>query len=314
MENDLAKHMMIEFFNHNGRFGKFDGFYLDENPFDMSSVYEKYGVFDECLEISRNIINLIKGNQSEENATYELKPNSLTKKIYVSFEHIPDTIAGYRYKDSIYNKTEKMFERITLVVSYPEKTGLSSVMHEIQHAKEDLELRKKGKTIEDILTYYGYGKNVTYRNNGELEKAISHILYYLTSFERNAFINSIYAEMKTNKSGFGTVADAVKFIKDTEFYKSYENVLYNCGYFINLNDEKKKTAVLNYVNSKSNLYFGSYHKFRNWLKSKITEYRKKFNTIIPKMAYTCFENSMAKFASVPCGLEPKVKRIDEFMK
>ena len=306
--------MMIEFFHRNERFEKFDGFYLDENLFDMSSVYEKYGVFDECVGISRNILDLIKGNQSGKNATYELKPNSLTKKVHVSFERVPDVIAGYRYKDSVYDENEKMFERITLVVSYPEKTELPSVMHEIQHAKEDLELRKKGKNIEDVLTYYGYGKNVTYRNDGELEKAISHILYYLTSFERNAFINSIYAEMETNKKGFDTVANAVEFIRDTEFYKSYENVLYNCKYFIELEDDRKKTVVLDCVNSKSNLYFGNYRKFRNWLKSKITEYRKKFNTIIPKMAYACFENSMSKFASVPSGLEPKVKRIDEFLK
>lgn len=54
---------------------------------------------------------------------------------------------------------KKIFDKIAILVSDKSKISLSTIMHEIQHAKEDLELRKKkGKHIEDILLYYGYNK------------------------------------------------------------------------------------------------------------------------------------------------------------
>jgi hypothetical protein len=304
---------MIEFFYCDKQFEKFNGFYSDDNVFDRTRLFEKYGIFKDCEEISENILSCIKNAELKNKQDIACFPctNSLVKKINISIEDI-DSAGGYSYKKSIYNDIEKKFDEITIVLTENDIKKYV-IMHELQHAKEDLELRKKGKTIEDVLTHYKYSANLYDKSKTNIEKEITNILYYLTSFERNAFINSIYAEMRDNKKNFTNVQNAYDFIKNTEFYKSYENVLYNCNYFINLKDISLKKSVLENVNRKSNLNFKTYKDFRNWLKGKVTEYKNKFEKIIPKIAYSCFEQNMTKIISPPVNLSSHVKRIDEIL-
>ena len=310
MTDYFLSHMMIEFiYNENRKFG----FYFNESVFHTEQMFEKYGVFSDCKNIAEEIIST---NYNSQNILkIQISENSLTDSVILDFTVFDNIDAAYEPSVSVYNNVKKKFDEITIVISNKNSLNLPTIMHELQHAKEDLEFRKKGYDLSTIMNAYGYTKLDVNTTKYEHQREIQHILYYFNRLERNAFITSIKGELEEcDKTTFRTIDEVSQYIKNTDFYKTYETVLTNCDYFLKIKNKNTKSIILSCVNEKSNHNFKTYHQFTNWLKGKMIQCKQKFNTIVPKISYSFFESKMSTLFSLPTKDIIKVQRIDEFIK
>lgn len=284
MEKHIHSHEIIELVYNKEKFSN----YINENEYNIKTILEKYGVFIDCETLSDQLLKIIKSN-NRHNFIFTPKQNVLCKKIKIIFQHIEGIAAGYRYLHSIYNQQTKTFDEISIVVSEFGNLNKAVLMHELQHAYEDLQFYKKGSNISNYLDYYGYTKNQKDDSWSNLEKSLSDTIYCLMPSEINGYLNAMYSETKDNKQKFPTPSDAMKYMKNTKYYKSYDNVLYNLNYIRKEKDESKQKQILSFINSISNLNFKNYHQVKKWAKYKLSELQNKLDSMTLRLIQLCYE-------------------------
>lgn len=160
-------------------------------------------------------------------------------------------------------------------------------MHELLHAYENQQRRiNNAPSMGKVARTIGYDKNPinktpSYNDN---KQKISYILYHLTDFERNAYIAQIKGELEACDKAFWDIKDAFEYIKTTVPYRNYQTIFSFCSELCDIDDNKIQNNILNYISELSNYKFETYGHFIKWLNTKMNNYQRKFNNILPKIA------------------------------
>ena len=265
--DNLRTHIFIEFYYRNGKF-------LNEHNSKLTfrKLNESYGVFNGCDLLAKEIYNAIKGtNLNGGNCrivTLNLKDNKWiqTIEIMVYNDEISNVGASYVSSSKIsfcgLKSSQQKFSPLKMNVNLKHENIIISLMHELTHAYEDYNRRtNKNKSLNDKVLDNGYYLNNSVGNYDNEKKYISYILYYLTDFEVNAHLSQLKGELQ------------------------------NCDkYFVNIqqivdSDEKSQSIALSWVSDLSNLKFGTYKNFVNYINKKYDKTERHMNRFIPKIAY-----------------------------
>lgn len=284
VDSSFKRHLFIEFFYNNEK-----NFLVEQLSLD--NINEQYGVPNECEKMTRVIISSLDKDKHINNI--EIK-NSWVKNIKIIHNGNPNVIASYLPYDSlIYSSTNNdsttyFYNPLTITLNYTNSNNKEifvALMHEITHAYEDYcrRIRNKETLISNGIKY-GYNKN-RIQTDDVNEYIISKILYYTYRVERNAFIASMVGELKHSNKHFSSIGEVLDFIRNTNTYGNYMNVINWINDFIDITDKDIQNEALKYIQNLSNLKFKTYRQFEKYLIKKKYEIINKFNKIIPKIAY-----------------------------
>ena len=280
----LPSHLFVEMCY--GRENKFGFIYEQKLPHrDFNYLCEAYGVFDGCYDLAQELYSFGALNHFDSDLTYKPKNTDFIDTINLSFVYA-DTSS---YQPTLSNIKNDKFQPLTIEIGFKGKENvvISSIMHELLHAYEDYK-RKSELTIglHQKARNIGYYKNNVSQNafSSRLTKMLSYILYYLTDFERNAYITQIAGEIKACKKTFNNIKEILDFIKSTIPYQNYQTIFKFGEELCNIKDKSIQTRIVVFTDYLSNNNFKTYNQFVKWLSTKIYKYRKKINNIIPKIA------------------------------
>lgn len=310
INDNFLPHFMIEMY-----YGDEDRnfFYTFEPVTHGGVLLEKYGVFDECYPLSYVVLDFLEKHKLKKGETKILNVvSTLTKKIELYVFKNEDDLAEYKMESSDYIEGNECFDKIFIGLSEEmcKKPKISVIMHELQHAKEDLELRKKGTSLAEIANKTCYNKISNIKSKNNFEFVIKQILYFFSSFEKNAYVAQFRGELEDNKDlKFYEVQDVYDFIKNTDFYKIYEEVFSLCNFLLNdIVQEKTKKDVVDIFNGLSGNNFKTFEQLKKWLNKKCWDCKRKFDKVLPKMAYDFYKKTLPKGLGKP----PVKTNYDEF--
>lgn len=281
--NLLEPHLFIEFYcgDENRQF-----YYSNENRFNKNEILEKHGVFNNCETLAWKLLNIAKSS-SDKTINVHTPECNFTKNIILVITE--DGLTGYAFSKTKTLKNSEKFQSIQIQLN-KKSINLGALMHELQHAYEDYNLRKQGNTLEKVAKDLGYFEMTN--NNDPIEKMVGSVMYMLVDFERNAFIGTIKGELLEYDGTFLSVNDVLEYIKRTNFYKNYKLVFCWCEQFLEVKDDKHKELILKYANKLSNNKFKSYDGFKRWINNKMTTYKSKLKNIVSKVAYDCYVDKL----------------------
>lgn len=287
-------HLFIEFYYHHAE-GKL--FLLEQGNanLDENVLLEQYGVFPGCKQLALRLLEIAKENHDRQNAN--VKVNNLPWLKHIKL------ILNYPVGEAAYAPSETVFvsNKVRSINIYLNKNiigttdALPLLMHELTHAYEDYQLRLKGTSLNDELLKKGYDKNqvgydadnsISEKKKRELKYNLSWVLYHLNDFERSAYITQITSYLDNCGQHFNTINDVYNYLKSTQIYQNYEAVFEWSEELISLGNDELKEFILQEVKNLSNYNFTNYGQFAKWLKNKLYNYKNKFNTILPKIAYS----------------------------
>lgn len=319
MEDTFRTHCFIEFYYHLGK-----GFLNEHNSkLSFRKLNESYGVFNGCRTIAEQITEKVINTPCGENEckiVNMMLNNSWINMVEIAIYCDNNTIttAGYDPQKSFITKCGNGKEKVSkfyplkLVVNASKIAGNSTkltvaLMHELTHAYEDYNRRQNGNgSIGDEARRLGYYKNNVLSYDGDYENYISAMLYYITGFERNAFMAQFKGELDVCDKHFNSIGEIIDFLKNTQIYNNYDVVSSYIDFFSTEIEEEVQPFVLEFVEKISNLKFSTYNRFVKYLQKKKYEIERKMNTIIPKIAYEklSFGNELNSFDSEL----PKIKK------
>lgn len=286
IEESFKQHLFIEFYYRHDK-----GFLVEQlSTFSTTLINERFGIPNDCEEMTREIMKQI--DDSVSTKTIELN-NRWVGNIKIIVNNNPHIIASFMpFQSQIYysvidDKFYYRYKPLVLTLNYDntEEELFVAIMHELTHAYEEYNRRIKSKeTLIDNGTKYGYNKNKIATDDVN-EHILSRILYYTYNVEQNAFVSSMIGELKHTNKTFISIEEVLNFIRNTNTYNKYMAVIGWMNAFIENKDTNLQNKVLKYVKQLSNLKFNTYNQFVKYLKQKKEEITKRFNTIIPKIAY-----------------------------
>lgn len=285
---------------------------------DEDIIYEKYGEYNGCSELSEYIYNKLKENNfnSIEIVYNEVKDieNIVFDKLYIIFKESEDDIINYfipskydkqilrdnglndNYEEySIINKDTSRF-KCCLIVLYTKSfrnTKIKSILnHELNHMYVDYKLQLQGlKSFFELFDNVSYKRTTEYNQHKHPLKArqLENALYLMNEYEKNAFISQICSEIrelkKSDKYYYNGKLDANKIydtIKELNIYKSYMEI----GNFINDYDNdaltRKEKEII--IDEWKNIYNEdlTLDQIFKKLKRKFIKTKQKIESIIPK--------------------------------
>ncbi len=176
-------------------------------------------------------------------------------------------------------------------------TLYATLVHELTHMYEDFMRRSNGiGGLEGEMNRIGhdlaYKKVITQgatRDENpdytQIQKDVYYVIYYTTSFEKNARNSAMYAKLTdAYRAGIvNTYEDSLEFIKNTVEYGRYEKVINAINRLLSIDLYWKQQQALRAAFIASNRQIMTWKKFRKWLMNSKIRYENKMNTIIPKM-------------------------------
>ena len=289
--DNLRTHIFIEFYYRNGKF-------LNEHNSKLTfrKLNESYGVFNGCDLLAKEIYNTIKGtNLNGGNCrivTLNLKDNKWIQTIEIMVYNDETSNVGASYVSSSkisfcgLKSSQQKFSPLKMNVNLKHENIIISLMHELTHAYEDYNRRtNKNKSLNDKVLDNGYYLNNSVGNYDNEKKYISYILYYLTDFEVNAHLSQLKGELQNCDKYFVNIQQIVDFLRKTDVYKRYSIIKNYIDFFSSISDEKSQSIVLSWVSDLSNLKFGTYKNFVNYINKKYDKIERHMDRFIPKIAY-----------------------------
>lgn len=281
-------------------------------------IYEKYGEYDGCSELSQFIYDKLKKNNfnSIEIEYKEVKniENIVFDKLYVMFNESEDDIINYlipskydrqilrdngfndNYDEySIINKDTNRFKYCLIVLytkSFRNTKIKSSLNHELNHMYVDYKLQLQGlKSFFELFNNVSYKRTTEYNQHKHPLKArqLENALYLMNEYEKNAFISQLCSEIRELKKSdeyyHNGKLDANKIydmIKKLDIYQSYMNI----GNFINDydNDALTRNEKKIIIDEWKNIYDEdlTLDQIFKKLKQKFIKTKQKIESIIPK--------------------------------
>lgn len=247
LENDLKKSLFIEYY-----YGRkiIPSYFLTENK---QTLCEEHGIMPHMDEYIDTFLDYM------HNIAFEEKPKSfiLSDNIFRNiencfFQDVWFTIELCKTENSnvnAYIKTERQPEfedgKLECIsgkfhIYCPEErfdSALATMLaHELTHAYENyLRIKSNAPSLYDVLKHSNYSNNTDRRGSTVYDrKMISHIVYYTTKFEVNAYAASIYGTLKAHANEMQDAQDTLDIIK---FYSNAYQAFVTLGKYIQgLND------------------------------------------------------------------------------
>ena len=286
---------------------------------DEDIIYEKYGEYDGCSELSEYIYNKLKENNFNniEIIYNEVKDidNIVFDKLYIMFEESENDSISYfipgkydkqilhdngfneNYDEySVINKDTGRF-KCCLIILYTKSfrnTKINSTLnHELNHMYVDYKLQLQGlKSFFELFNNVSYKRTKEYNQHKHPLKArqLENALYLLNAYEKNAFISQLCSEIRELKKSDiyydnNGKLDANKIyetIKKLNIYQSYMKI----GNFINDYDNdaltRKEKEII--IDEWKNIYNENLvlNQIFKKLKQKFIKTKQKIESIIPK--------------------------------
>lgn len=282
-ERDFQTHLFIEFYYRKPLHGTLLEHLNSENYNKI--LLEQYGVFDGCYDLAKQIAEEIPSLSKKEEIFVTFKDNKFVNKVKLISDSSIDVMA-YDPDETFFNKH---FNILKLVIRVNpncinNEDIIPLIMHELTHAYQDAEMYKRGDRLFYQLereNYYGSQEG----NDTELRKIIADIIYYSNNFERGAYIAQIAGMLQVDGIKIGSISDAYKYIRNTQVYKDYIQVLMNIQKLININDEKDKQLILSEFNKVALRKYKSFSDVARWLRHRASNIKKKFEKTIPKVIF-----------------------------
>lgn len=285
--DSFNQHFFVEFYYNRDNRG---GFIFEEKlPKEkLKLICEAYGLFDGCMDLVEEIYEAVLYGGGAYSTTINVDhPYFKT----INFKLSVSPTSSYHPLKSVIN--DGKYDPLVLTLGadplykgYPNRFK-AAIAHELLHAYENLKRHNnKAISLAQKVKNIGYNKNDTsiFYNENSIEKTISAVLYYLTDFERNAYVAQIKSELQLSDTVFNDISDAMKFVKSTVTYQNYEIVFSWANELCSVTDKETQAVIVYIVNSRSNNNFKTYNQFKKWLTRLAYKTERKFNNIIPKVA------------------------------
>lgn len=303
----LKTHLFIEFY-----YRQSNGILAEQTikGIHRKLLFEAYGIFPGFDEIAKSIVNGLKKGQH----SFRIKMNEYVtsrgeKKTYPikSIEIIDDDSISdrmsYSPKMTIFSK-DGVIEKLYINKAknlMNDNSLIPLLMHEMTHAIEDYGLNQSGKRLDNELKKTGYSKYSNVNDNeSNITKMVSDLLYYFNYFETNSYIAQLNGDLSQHEGHFETVNEILEYIKSLPVYKKYEELFWVAEHLTdNSLPESSKNVILDTLAVTSDYKFNTYNQFVKFLNTKLRKLKKKFYTIIPKIAYN--HGYMLTFATKPVG-------------
>lgn len=303
--DSFTTHCFIEFYYRTEK-----GFLNEHNSKLMFfKLNESYGVFDGCRTLAEQVADRLISEEVEEGeariVTIQLNNkwiNRIEAKLYINGG--TNEMAAYMPGESKIlicgngkDKVKKFYPlRLNVNMYNPsKKTLVLRLMHELTHAYEDYNRQVKGaRSLESTAIWNGdYLNTMDYEG---IKQCVSYVFYYFRCYERNAYIAQMKGELETSEEHFSNIGEIINFIKNTTTYKNYSTLCKYVDNFAKIKDENTRKQILGYTREISNFRFNTYEQFMKYMEKTKRDIERKFNTIIPKMAYETlsFGNHLAQ--------------------
>lgn len=192
-DNLLLPHILIEFIYNDY---KPDRNMLLEYSFTGNGrriLLEKYGVFPDCEKIADAVINTIvsKPHKHNEDRIVDIDGDYFFEKICLIFD---DNMQGTAYRTDI-SELDDNGKLDVIIFDIGKDVGQfskPSIMHELQHAYEDWNLKKNGDSSDSSLERKGYFANLSEVPTIDLTDVERKILYIFNKSELNAYISDSF--------------------------------------------------------------------------------------------------------------------------
>lgn len=276
---------------------------LNEKQFSslVRLINESNGFFNGCRELAIEIFDKIyenwKGKDNLTRADYLTIPCEWASNGEIVILPTREKVrAGYIYsRDQVNGDTVIAINPI--VINEDESTFLPTLEHELTHAYEDSMRIKKGGSMNDAALKSGYNKLFNYKfrgaymeNNSVLKKDLSNVLYWFTSFEKNAFFAGMFGKLIHGYSEPENANECLEVLKGTREYNGFSNMIYIAKEILTKKSDKSvQDSIVDCANKLTNNNFRNYNQFCKWLISKADRLEKKMNSLLPKMVNRYFE-------------------------
>lgn len=303
---------------------------------DTDIIYEKYGEYDGCGELSEFIYNKLKENnfntikinynnvkhidniffdelyvvfeESDNiNLNYIIPENDSNTVSFLKSNNLPLKIDNY----SIINKETNRFYQCLIYIQYPKirnKSLISKLNHELNHMFIDYKLQLQGfKSFWELFNNTSYKRTKEYNQHKHPFRArqIQNALYLFNEYEKNAFISQLCHKIRELKKSDiyykNNKLDAnlmYNIIKKLDIYQAYMNI----GNFINDydNDALTKNEKKDIIDEWKNIYNEdlTLNQIFKKLKQKFTKTKQKIESIIPKKIVEEYTNIIEPDPSV----------------
>lgn len=303
---ELRTHLFIEFFYSHSNKGL-----IAEQTYthkDTKYLFERYGVTDGLDEFAKDIeYGLLHGHYlfaSRGHYGIDFPIDTVEFRI----DKFLDKRMAYIPKFTVLKQRENGTSYIDfmLVDIAPNLTIddnlVPLIVHELTHGIEDKGLNRSGKSLSGELEksgYFDYGK----QNTIGLDRMLNELLYYFNYYEQNSYVAQMATELRTYKGEFKTINEILTFLRNTWVYKTYEKMFKIADDLTHDIPETSKKILLHKINSMSKYNFKTYGEFTDFLKYRLKNIKRKFNNVIPKIAYQNVNMIRYEVISRPMGEE-----------
>lgn len=282
--------------------------FKEEFDLDINNGYrfliERHGSYDGLMEfvvaIATQLAEDIKGNDE---VKYELSKKDLIDEEGKEFfqnvffdkimidSSISNNSTAYLSNKSHYDEKSKLLDLIYIKIDSKEENTYDKLVralaHELTHAYENYKRLLQGKDSLSSLVSRDtkYYKAIHYNNDGSFEDCVKSMEYYLTSFEKNAFLTEFRASLEGKK--IRDYKDALEDFKKTEIWQQY-NGLHN----LMKNDIDWQDFCDTYNEEFDTDYSPS--RFKKWITNRIEKTYQKMMRLIPKVYFDYYDTQKKK--------------------
>lgn len=282
--------------------------FKEEFDLDINSGYrfliEKHSTYDGLMEFVVAIsIQLADDIKENDNVKYELTKDQLIDKEGKEFfqniffnkiiidSSTSNTNTAYMSNKSHYDEKTKLFDLVYIKIDTNIENNYNKLVialaHELTHAYEDYKRQVNGNDSMSSLVSKDtkYFKSINYNNDGSFEDCVKAMEYYLTSFEKNAFLTEFRATLEGKK--IRDYKDALEEFKKTQTWKQY-NGLYNL-----INGDIDWQDFCDTYNGEFDTNY-TVSKFKKWITNRIQKTYNKMTKLIPKIYFDYYDEQKKK--------------------
>ena len=293
---------------------------------ERKQLFESYGIFDGCKEAAEEIETAVIFKNNDNSPVITVSPKSLTFVNKVTVYLIGEKIGKGAY-DETKTKVNKdgTFDEIVIYLNNDtsSKEMITTLMHELTHAYQDYNLRKKGKSLGGQGKKVGYDITMDYvhgeKNNGPLAKNMAMLFYMLNQFESSAFLTGLLNDVKNalTNNHFKNITEAVNYIKKhSRVFDYYNKINRMTSKYCNPNlPLDLKQLIVKAAKTTSRYNFQNFKQVSNWLKSHTYKLSDKLERTLPKIVN---DNIIVSEFMMPTGvadliLEDWYKKDEDFL-
>ena len=229
-EQHLLQHISIDYnIYHN-----YTIYYVDESA-------ESFPKLDRlCASIAGKIYDAIENMKKTgswkdfdlnySNNAFKDVENVFFDEIEIYVKHSNKGGSNYTHKNAKINSKNYLLN-IVQIEYFHDKTQMTDysniyqkVCHEIAHAYDDYKSLLENGHLFDCATEL-LRKTANLKKGGFVEKYLSDIIYFTMDVEQSAFESELMAELKSNKNTVKCPKDALKCIKSSNIFSTYQGLL-----------------------------------------------------------------------------------------